>query len=109
MDFIVELPEANGFNALFIIVEKLGKPSHLVLCRAGEGQLTVPQVAKLFFKNWVRFFGILKVVLHDHDAYSQLHSGKCCGVSWICKLCLVALTIPKPMVRQSARIVLSRK
>ena len=50
------------------IVEKLGKLSHLVACRVGEGQLTAPEVAKLFFKNWVQFFGIPKVVLHDHDA-----------------------------------------
>ena len=68
MDLKVELPEVNGFNALLVIVDKLGKLSHLLPCRAGEGQLTVPEVAKLLFENWVRFFGILKVVLHDHDA-----------------------------------------
>ena len=52
-----------------VIVNKLGKPSGLVPCRAGEGQLTAPEVAKLFFENWVRFFGIPKVVLHDCDAH----------------------------------------
>ena len=67
MDFMVELPEVNFFNALLIIIDKLGKLSCLVPCRVGEGQLTVPEVAKLFFENWVRFFGIVKVVLHDHD------------------------------------------
>ena len=68
MDFMVELPEVNGFNALMVIVNKLGKLSCLVPCRAGEGQLTVPEVAKLLFESWVRFFGIPKVVLHDHDS-----------------------------------------
>ena len=68
MYFMVELPEVNSFNAPMVIVDKLGKLSHLVPCRAGEGQLTAPEVAKLFFKNWVRFFGITKVVLLDHDA-----------------------------------------
>ena len=68
MDFMVELPEVNGFNALMVIVDKMGKLSRLIPCRVGEGQLTTPQVAMLFFENWVRFFGIPKVVLHDHDA-----------------------------------------
>ena len=49
MDFMVELPEVNGFNALMVIVDKLGKLSCLVPCRAGKGQLTAPEVAKLFF------------------------------------------------------------
>ena len=60
MDFMVELPEVNGFNSLMVIVDKLGKLPRLVPCRAGEGQLTAPEVAKLFFENWVRFFGVLK-------------------------------------------------
>ena len=68
MDFMVELPEVNGFNALMVTVDKLGKLSPLVPCRAGEGQLTASEVAKVFFENWVRFFGTLKVVLHDRDA-----------------------------------------
>ena len=51
MDFMVELPEVNGFNALMVLVDKLGKLSRIVPCRAGEGQLTAPEVAKLFFEN----------------------------------------------------------
>ena len=68
MDFMVELLEVNGFNALMVIANKLGKLSRLVPCRAGEGQLTAPEVAKLFSKNWVRFFGIPEVVLHNCDS-----------------------------------------
>ena len=68
MNIMVELLEVNGFNTLMVIVDKLGKLSRLVPCMAGEGQLTAPEVAKLFFKNWVGFFGIPKAVLHDRDA-----------------------------------------
>ena len=58
MGFMVELPEVNVFNVLLVIVDKLGKLLCLVPCRAGKGQLTAPEAAKLFFKNRVRFFGI---------------------------------------------------
>ena len=64
---MTDLPEINGYNVLMVIVDKFGKLNHLVPCRAGEGQLTAPQVAQLFFNNWVRFFGVPWFVIHDHD------------------------------------------
>ena len=48
---MMNLPEVNSFNALMVVVEKLGKLSCLVSCRVGEGYFTAPEVAKLFFKN----------------------------------------------------------
>ena len=62
---MTDLLEVNGFNAVMVVVNKgklgkLGKLSWLVPCRAGENQLTAPEVAKLFFENWVRFFSVPK-------------------------------------------------
>ena len=45
MAFMTDLPKINGYNALMVIVDKFGKLNRLVPCRAGEGQLTAPQVA----------------------------------------------------------------
>ena len=42
---MTDLPEINGYNVLMVIVDRFGKPNQLVPCRAGEGQLTAPQVA----------------------------------------------------------------
>ena len=64
---MMDLPEINGYNALMVVVDKMGKMSRLVPCRAGENQLTAPEVAKLFFEHWVRFFGVPKYVIHDRD------------------------------------------
>ena len=50
-----------------VVLNKMGKLSWLVPCRAGENQLTAPEVAKLFFENWVRFFGVPNYVIHDRD------------------------------------------
>ena len=62
---MTDLPEVNGYNALMVVLDKMGKLSQLVPCRAGENQLTAPEVAKLFFENCVRFFGVPKYVIHD--------------------------------------------
>ena len=64
---MTDLLEVNGYNALMVVLDKMGKLSRLVPCRAGENQLTAPKVAKLFFENWVRFFGVPKYVVHDRD------------------------------------------
>ena len=37
LDFMTDLPEVNGYNALLVIMDKFGKLSRLVPCRAGEG------------------------------------------------------------------------
>ena len=64
---MIDLPEFNGYNALMVVLDKMGKLSRLVPCRAGENQLAAPKVAKLFFENWVRLFGVPKYLVHDRD------------------------------------------
>ena len=106
---MVELPEVNGFNALLVIINNLGKLLRLVPCRAGEGQLTAPEVAKLFLENWLDSLVFQKLSYMSTMLGSQLHFRKHCRVSWVCKRDLVALTNLKPMVRPSAKTVLSNK
>ena len=65
MDFITELPDINGFNALLVCMDKFGKFCWLIPCRAGENELSAPAIAKLFFEYIVRLYGVLRVVLHD--------------------------------------------
>ena len=65
MDFITGLPDINGYNALLVCVDKFGKLCRLIPCRAGENELSVPAVVKLFFEHVVRLYGVPRVVLHD--------------------------------------------
>ena len=37
LDFMTDLPVLNGYNALLVIMDKFGKLSRLVPCRAAEG------------------------------------------------------------------------
>ena len=67
MDFITGLPKHNGKNALMVCCDKLGKLSRLVPTWVGENRLSAPEVAKLFFANWVRYYGVPKRLIHDRD------------------------------------------
>ena len=60
MDFITSLPKCNGKNALMVCCDKLGKLSRLVPTWVGENRLSAPEVAKLFFANWVLYYGVPK-------------------------------------------------
>ena len=67
MDFITSLPERNGMNTLMVCCDKLCKLSRLVPTWVGENRLSAPEVAKLFFANWVRYYGVPKRLIHDRD------------------------------------------
>ena len=67
MAFIPGLPKRNGKHALMVCCHKLGKLSRLVPAWVGENHLSAPEVAKLFFVNWVRYYDVLKWLIHNRD------------------------------------------
>ena len=77
---MTDLPEVNGYNALMVILDKMGKLSRLVPCRAGENQLTAPEVAKLFFENWSDSLVCLSMLFMIGTYVSQRRSGRHFGV-----------------------------
>lgn len=68
MDFISGLPVCDGFNTIYTCIDKLSKFVRLIPCFKGEGELSAPECANLFFANVVRLFGLPKMVLHDRDS-----------------------------------------
>ena len=42
MDFMTNLSDINGYNALMVVVDRMDKFSRIVPCRAGGNQLTAP-------------------------------------------------------------------
>ena len=69
MDFITCLPKCNGKNALMVCYDKLGKLTRLVPTWVGENHLAAPEVAKLFFANWVRDYSVPKQLVHNRDVH----------------------------------------
>ena len=68
MDFITGLPDCDGFNAIYTCVDRLTKLVRLIPCKLGAGELSAAAVAKLFFNQVVRQFGLPDNVVHDRDA-----------------------------------------
>ena len=64
MDFITDLPPCGGFNGIYTCVDKLTKFVKLIPVSIGEGALSAPEVACLFFEHLCEF-GIPHVVATD--------------------------------------------
>ena len=75
MDFIDPLPVCQGYTGLFVAVDKFSKLTRLIPCSfgRGDGGLTTPVVASLFFDHVVHHFGVPKSVLHDRDVCFTSH------------------------------------
>ena len=73
MGFITDLPPCGDFNRIYTCVDKLMKSVKLIPVSIGEGALSAPEVAYLFFENIVQLFGIPLVVLHNRDAHFTAH------------------------------------
>ena len=58
MDFISGLPSSQGYNTIYTCIDKFTKFVHLIPCFKGEGALSAPECANLFFSNIVRLFGV---------------------------------------------------
>ena len=51
-------------------VDKFGKLCRLIPYKAGESKLSAPAIARLFFDNVVRLFGVPRYMLHDRDPFT---------------------------------------
>ena len=64
MDFIVNLPWSNNFNAIFVVVDRLTKQGTFIPCTTG---LTAEEFAELFVKHIVCKFGLPDSSITDQD------------------------------------------
>lgn len=62
MDFIVELPESNGHDAVMVVVDSVSKTSHFV---STNTTITALGLARLYMRNIWKLHGLSDVVLLD--------------------------------------------
>ncbi len=66
MDLIVQLPESNGYNAIFVVVDRFTKMTECVPTRT---DVTAKELATLFVNEIVfsRGHGVPKSIISDRD------------------------------------------
>ena len=64
MDFIVNLPWSDNFNAIFVVVDRLTKQGSFIPCTTG---LTAEEFGELFVKHIVCRFGLPDSIVTDRD------------------------------------------
>lgn len=64
MDFITGLPKSKGFEAVFVVVDRLSKYGHFISLKH---PYTARTIAELFTKEVVRLHGMPKGIINDRD------------------------------------------
>jgi hypothetical protein len=64
MDFITNLPLANGKNSIFVVVDRLTKMAHFIPCTK---TITGEETTKLFLDNIYRIHGLPNDIVSDME------------------------------------------
>ncbi|XP_049389049.1 uncharacterized protein LOC125853412 [Solanum stenotomum] len=64
MDFITSLPKSDGYRTIIVVVDKFSKYAAFIPAIAG---CTTNEAARLFFKNVVKYWGLLRHIISDRD------------------------------------------
>jgi len=62
IDFVVELPECEGFDAIWVVVDRLLKMRHFIPCHT---TIDAVGMAKLFLREIVRLHGLPATIVSD--------------------------------------------
>ena len=65
MDFIMDLPQSEGYNAVLVIVDKLTKYAHFIPCTT---QINEEETAKLFHNYIWCHYGLPRQIITDRDS-----------------------------------------
>ena len=76
MDFVVGLPWSEGYDAIWVVVDKLTKQRHLVPCGSNED---AEDLADLFLKWVFQLHGLPEIITSDDGPQFASHfRGRLC-------------------------------
>jgi transposase InsO family protein len=79
MDFVVGLPECEGFDGIWVVVDRLSKMRHFIPCQIIIHAVGLP---KQFLQEVVRLHGLPKTIVSDRGPqFASTFWGQIC--SWL--------------------------
>ena len=79
MDFITQLPESGGNDAIWVVIDRITKMAHCIPCRT---DMTARQFIRLFTKNVFRLHGMPKDITTDRGYIFTLEKWKEITQEW---------------------------
>ena len=77
MDFAVGLPECEGFDAVWVVVDRLSKMRHFISCPT---TIDAVVLAKLFLREIVRLHGLPRTIVSDQGPqFASTFWGQVCS------------------------------
>ena len=73
IDFIVKLPESNGFDSILVVVCRCTKMAHFIPCLE---TITAPELAQLYFENIFKLHGLPETLISDRGPQFKSHFWK---------------------------------
>ena len=64
MDFITNLPEVNGYDAIVTFVDMFTKQAHFIPCTM---KMSAQQLAKIYMREVYRLHGLSRSIICDRD------------------------------------------
>jgi len=81
MDFVLGLPECEGFNAIWVVVDRLLKMRHFCPCHM---TIDAVELARLFLREVVHLHGLAVTIVPDRGPqFASTLWGKICGQSGV--------------------------
>lgn len=62
MDFVTHLPPSRGYDAILVVVDRLTKMKHFILCK---GTCNAEEVARLYAYNVWKLHGLPQTIVSD--------------------------------------------
>lgn len=68
LDFVVGLPESNGFNAILVVVDRLSKERHYIPCTDKDNGTSAENTAQLLLENVWKYHGLPTSIVSDRGS-----------------------------------------